>query len=222
MEDSAGSSIRSRWERAGQQPRSFETQDAFLASAEALFGARGVEPTSVTDVAKHASRSIGSLYHHFKNKEMLVKAVVDRILGEMDTAIANAHDASQWEALSVEGVVRRFVGRSLALDRTRPGYKRILIEVSLTDPETQDRYRNLRRRLGEGLTERLLDKRHAIGHPDPETAARFAVDQLSAMLTARLDREATPTELETRSDEEFIEEAVGSIRAYLRLRDVGG
>ena len=216
MTGAEGSAEESRWQRAGQQSRSHATQDAFLDAAEALFGSRGVETTSVTDVAGHAGRSIGSLYHHFRNKETLVMAVADRILADMDGAVANAHDPEQWAGLSIEGIVRRFVGRALERDRTRPGYKRILLEVSLTDPETRERYKRFRRRLGAGLTERILDRRDDIGHADPETAARFAVDQLSAMLAARLDRETTPTELEQRSDEDFTAEAVDSVHAYLR------
>ena len=209
--------VGSRWERGGQQPRSHATQDAFLDAAEALFGKRGVEGTSVTDVARQAKRSIGSLYHHFQNKEMLVMAVVDRILGDLDRGIANAHDAAQWDGLSISGVFRRYVDRALELDRARPGYKRILIEVSLTDAETRERYKRLRRRLGEGITQRVLDRRNEIGHADPETAVRFAVDQLSATLTARLDREMTPTQLEDCTDAAFADEAVASMCAYLKL-----
>ncbi len=213
--------MESRWERGGMQPRSRATQDAFLDAAEALFGKSGVEGTSVTAVARHAKRSIGSLYHHFRNKEMLVLAVVDRILGDLDQGIANAHDAAQWDGLSIAGVFQRYVDRALELDRTRPGYKRILIEVSLTDEGTRERYKRLRRRLGEGIAERVLDRREEIGHPNPETAARFAVDQLSATLTARLDRDMTPTQLEERSDATFTAEAVASVCAYLRLETRG-
>ncbi len=209
--------VESRWARGGQQPRSHATQDAFLDAAEALFGKHGVEGTSVTEVARRAERSIGSLYHHFQNKEMLVMAVVDRILGDLDRGIANAHDAAQWEGLSIGGVFRRYVDRALALDRARPGYKRILLEVSLSDAETRGRYKRLRRRLGEGLTQRVLDRRDEIGHPDPETAARFAVDQLNATLTARLDRAMTPTQFETSTDAEFTTEVIASVGAYLAL-----
>ena len=65
----------------------------------------------------------------------------------------------------------------------------------------------------------LLDRRENIGHPDPDTAARFAVDQLSAMLWARLDRVMTPTQLEDCDDEAFTAEAIASVNAYLRLRE---
>ncbi len=219
MTSSSQPKLVSRWRRAGQQPRSRTTQDALLAAAEELFGRRGVDSTAVTAVARHAGRSIGSLYHHFESKETLVVAVVDRILGDLEAGISSSHDPTRWEGLTIEDIVRRFVGTALELEGARPGYKRVLIEVSLTDHETRERYKQLRRRLSEGLTQRLLDRRHEIGHPDPETAARFAVDQLSAMLAARLDREATPTELESRSDEDFTAEAVASVSAYLRTND---
>jgi AcrR family transcriptional regulator len=214
-----GTSGPRRWESHGRQPRSQATQDALLDSAEALFASAGIDATAVTDVALGAKRSIGSLYHHFQNKETLVLAVVDRVLRDLEAVIETPLKPSHWHGLGIPDIVRNYVQTALAIERSRPGYKRILVEVGLHDAQTLSAYKRFRRRLDGGLTQLLLDRRENIGHPDPDTAARFAVDQLSAMLWARLDRVMTPTQLEDCDDEAFTAEAIASVNAYLRLRE---
>ena len=210
-----------RWERRGQQVRSHRTQDAILDAAEELFARRGVETTAVTDVAAASGRSIGSIYHHFTNKETLVAAVVDRLLDDLETSVATAIDPSRWQGQDIRGVALAYVGNSLRLDERRPGFKRIIVEVSLVDAATRERYHRLRRRLDDGITALLLERRTEIGHPEPELAARFCVDQLTAMLTARLDSEMTPTQLEAAPDEAFVRHAVESVAGHLRLASAG-
>ena len=48
-------------------------------------------------------------------------------------------------------------------------------------------------------------------------AARFVVDQITAMLITRLDPTMTPTEHEHRTDEQFLDACIESTRSYLRI-----
>ncbi|MEO1063375.1 MAG: TetR/AcrR family transcriptional regulator [Actinomycetota bacterium] len=203
--------------RRPEQERSRTSREAILASATELFAERGVEATSVTDVSARAGRSIGSIYHHFEHKDALIAAVVERLAVELEANVERAIDPEQWAGHGITQVVRGYVATSLALNSRQPGQKRITVEVSLVDPSTRDRYGRLRRQLNDGLTDLLLARPDEIGHPSPELAARFAVDQVNAMLAARLDPEMSPTQLELRSDEEFVAEVVASVSAYLGL-----
>lgn len=222
MDQAAGSDSSQavpRWESPGQQPRSLATQEAFLDAAEALFSRSGIEATSVNDVAREARRSIGSLYHHFQKKKILVLAVVDRILADLDRVVEFRLRPSHYKGLGIADIVGDYVATALSIERERPGYKRILFEVGLVDEETRSAFKRFRHRLDGGLVGLLLERRPEIGHSDPETASRFVVDQLSAMLWARLDRVMTPTQLEDRDDTDFVAETVASARAYLQLHD---
>lgn len=201
------------------QARSRVTQDSFLDAAERLFGENGIEQTSVTDVAAEADRSIGSLYHHFDDKASLVAAVVNRITDHLEAEIDAAIDPANWTGHRITDIVAAYVTGSLATERTRPGYKRIINEVSLTDPDTRHRYRQIRTRLYRALFELLLERRDEIAHPDPDTAVRFVIDQLTAMLVARLDPTLTPTELQDHTDQQFLDACIDSTSAYLRLDD---
>ena len=208
-----------RWESPGKQPRSLATQQAFLDAAEALFSRGGIESTSVNDVASEAHRSIGSLYHHFQKKETLIMAVVDRILGDLDRVVEVRLRPPHYKGLGIADILSDYLWTALSIERERPGYKRILFEVGVVDEETRSAFKRFRHRLDGGLVDLLLERRSEIRHPDPQTASRFVVDQLSAMLWARLDRVMTPTQLEDRDDADFVAETVRSASAYLQLRE---
>ncbi len=60
-----------------------QRKEIILYAALDLFTSKGFFSTSVHDIGRHAEVSIGSIYHHFKNKEAIAKALYDLLLGEM-------------------------------------------------------------------------------------------------------------------------------------------
>ena len=76
-----------------------DRRQLILDTALALFTRRGFFNTSVHDIQRAAGVSIGSIYHHFRNKEGLAKALYDeqvaRMAHAMETIMAGertAHD----------------------------------------------------------------------------------------------------------------------------------
>ena len=57
------------------------TSDRILDAAEDLFAEKGYSATSLGDVADRVGIRSPSLYNHFKNKEALYEAVLERLLG---------------------------------------------------------------------------------------------------------------------------------------------
>lgn len=55
------------------------TREALLAQSLALFARRGVSNTSLDDVATAAGVTKGAVYWHFRNKDELLQAILDRI-----------------------------------------------------------------------------------------------------------------------------------------------
>lgn len=64
-------------------------RDQVLATALRLFTERGYFNTSVQDVVRDSGVSTGSIYHHFKDKEGIARALYDSLVVHMGTAIAD-------------------------------------------------------------------------------------------------------------------------------------
>ena len=84
-------------ERKGRQAeRSADTVRALLAAARVLFGKRSYAAVSLDDVVAHAGVTKGAVYHHFRDKRALLRAVVAEIeselASEIRTVIADVSD----------------------------------------------------------------------------------------------------------------------------------
>ncbi len=70
------------------------TQELVLDTALHLFSERGYFNTSVHDIAREAQVSIGSIYHHFKDKQGIAQALYEQLVARMGRAfdtIASTH-----------------------------------------------------------------------------------------------------------------------------------
>ena len=69
------------------KPRRSQTPELILNAALRLFTGRGYFNTSVQDIAHGSGASIGSIYHHFKDKEGVARALYRRELDVMSDTI---------------------------------------------------------------------------------------------------------------------------------------
>jgi len=83
--------------------RTAETRSALVGAARRLFTERGYAATPTEEIIRGAGASRGALYHHFRDKEELFRAVyeeVDReVVGEIVAAARGQEDA--WDRLVV-------------------------------------------------------------------------------------------------------------------------
>jgi AcrR family transcriptional regulator len=86
------------------------TADRILDAAEDIFAAKGYSATSLGDVADRVGIRSPSLYNHFKNKEALYEAVLERLLAdfsapltELDSGPVTNDRVFQW----LEAIVRQ-------------------------------------------------------------------------------------------------------------------
>ena len=73
--------------------RSASARDSIVQSALLLFGERGIDATSLREVAKAASVSPALVVHHFGGKEGLVAAVDEAALREFGAAYSSSEPA---------------------------------------------------------------------------------------------------------------------------------
>ena len=79
-----------------QRPASEETRRLIVATALRLFRERGLDETTMRDIAAGAGMSLGAAYYYFRNKEAIVGAYYDYVheehLSRSRTAFATATD----------------------------------------------------------------------------------------------------------------------------------
>jgi AcrR family transcriptional regulator len=60
-----------------------ETVRSVLAAAEDVFAAEGLHQASMAQIAERAGVAVGTLYNHFKDRESLLKALIEQRRSEM-------------------------------------------------------------------------------------------------------------------------------------------
>jgi len=95
-----------RWVRTGQQSRSQRTQASLLDAAAVLVAEKGVEATSVADVAAQAGCSVGAVYHHFRDKQTLLYALFERMSEEFRATTRDAVDPARWKGATLGDMLR--------------------------------------------------------------------------------------------------------------------
>lgn len=63
------------------------TRDNLLTAAEQLFAENGIHNTRLSDVAASAGVTRGAIYWHFKNKDELIGAMIDRLSTPLEQAM---------------------------------------------------------------------------------------------------------------------------------------
>ncbi|WP_028467407.1 TetR/AcrR family transcriptional regulator [Nisaea denitrificans] len=168
--------------------RTRETRAALLSAARALFVEKGYADTGTPEIVKAANVTRGALYHHFRDKEDLFRAVVEReavaVSSEIERnacAAATPLDAlisgsnAYFDAMAIEGRARLL----------------LLDGPAVLGPEEMSR---IDRETGGGS---LLDGLAALfgRAPDPEMQA------LADLLSASFDRAALAIAQSARRDD---------------------
>ena len=67
----------------GNSKEAEERKKEILDVAEELFTVKGYDGTSTTDILERVGIARGTLYYHFKSKEEILDALIDRIIQAM-------------------------------------------------------------------------------------------------------------------------------------------
>lgn len=112
--------------RRSHAERRAATRRALLDAARGLFAEKGYAEVSVEEVVRAAGVTRGALYHHFEDKRLLLKAVVEEIEDEIDAHVEGA--AKEAHARSGDPLEAMMAGHYAFLDAcSRPGVRRTLL-----------------------------------------------------------------------------------------------
>jgi AcrR family transcriptional regulator len=205
------------WVREGQQDRSRKTQAALLDSAEELFAEHGIGGATIADISAAAGCSIGAFYHHYQDKRSVQFALFERYATEYEDTNRIALDHERWEGAQVGDILLAYVQVTLANDRGFPARRQATVELARAEPEINSQLIKLKAMLDLGISDLLIARRDEIGHPDPELAVTFVLDQLGSMLRTRMQEPDMPTRFGQHPDEDFAHEAMCSVCAYIQI-----
>ncbi len=207
------------WRRESQQTRGERTQSALLDAAEELIVEKGIEGASISDIAKRAGSSVGSLYHHFKDKRALFYAVFNRMTQAIADQNRQASDPTRWQGASVSDLLEGYLDFRLRQSSAGGLSKRAMALVMADDPELKAHMADIKRDGNLALKELIMARRDEIKHADPDFAVGFVIDQLSTMLYARSDPYQKRSALTNSDDETFKREALRFASGVLGLAD---
>jgi AcrR family transcriptional regulator len=101
------------------EKRREERRARLVVAARRLFAAQGYEATSMQQVVDEAGTSIGNCYFYFRNKEELLKAVIEEVNGEIgreiDAAIAQSPIGPRRLAAAIDAGVRAVLKRAVVM-----------------------------------------------------------------------------------------------------------
>src|ERR1700730_8459162 len=75
--------------------QAIENRQSIISAAEKLFRERGVDAVGLTELTKAAGFTQGGFYNHFKSKDALVVAVIDKAMEDGTNRLIEALDQSK-------------------------------------------------------------------------------------------------------------------------------
>jgi AcrR family transcriptional regulator len=155
-----------------------ERSKQLLEIAEAVFAERGVQATSMEEIADRAGVTKPVLYDHYGSKDRLVAAVVERAGAVLGTAVVDAvAAASSPETALVQGLRAYFE----FIEERRAGLHALLTEGVIPGSEAATALERVRTKQAELIAALLVEQ---VADPDPVQAQIYA--QIVVGATERL------------------------------------
>ncbi|MBB4864554.1 AcrR family transcriptional regulator [Pseudomonas nitritireducens] len=134
-------------------------KDDILQAALACFSESGVDATTIEMIRDRSGASIGSLYHHYGNKERIIGALYLAGVGQYAALL----DAGLQEAKSAEAVVKLFVTSYIDWVSANPEWARFILHSRgrVEAGEVGEELREANRQQGRRIAELLAEHRKA-------------------------------------------------------------
>lgn len=164
--------------------RKARTRSALLAAARALFASRGMEQTTIAEIAEQADVATGSFYNYFATKEQLLEALlVDELSRQL--ALLQQRQAQAEDVVERVSIAHRHLVRAA---RSDPDWAWLILRLDVP-------YRAAWATLGEAASEDLGNglREGRFDVADPQLALTASAGALFAVIHAQLTGEGSPT-----------------------------
>jgi AcrR family transcriptional regulator len=204
--------------RPPQQRRSRESLERALAAGIELLAEGGYEAFTITEVAKRARVSVGSLYGRFQSKDGLFHEVQARILDGIKTDQDALLSPPEWDELPADELVRAAVTAAAEVFRRHAPLLRVMMLRGAADPDVLARGRTSSQQFATAFTDVLLTHRDQIAHQAPELAADICFRMVYDVLARRVTYGPTFESPVTLEWDELVRELGEACSAYLLRR----
>jgi len=201
----------------GALPRGERTRQRILHAAAQCFAASGFSRTTVEQIATGAGVSKGIVYHHFRAKELILEALLERTLDEWSRASGIAAHVAR--SGSVLAGFERALRASLDYARTNP-LVRALFQLDPLVAQGLGSNAAVRRSVADGRAQMIEAMREGVASGelraelDPERTAGLLQLIIGAFIDALLD----PRWLDV-SDEALVSTCLDVLRRGLRAEE---
>jgi AcrR family transcriptional regulator len=169
---------------APQQARSRESMRKLLKAAAEVLGQHGLEGATIPRIARHAGLTPGAIYRRFPDKDALLETVIIGILERQDERLRMMLTPAMSRQIPLPVFTEQLINNMLISYRANAGLLRALRQFAQGRDHTSF-YRKVTRmemRTYAYLVDLFLVHRKEIKHPDPQTAASFALMTLISAL----------------------------------------
>ncbi|MGH2514141.1 MAG: TetR/AcrR family transcriptional regulator [Ktedonobacterales bacterium] len=156
-----------------------ERRNQLIEVALRLFAEKGMENTTIKDMAETAGVAQGLLYHYYRSKDDLLWAIV----GKYNPAIEMSQIFSAAADRPARDVLLEAATRAHALLTERAGVARVVLREALVRPDIQQAFR-LAQAVALGVLARYLEARIAAGElrpHNPDVSARMLIGSVLAL-----------------------------------------
>lgn len=169
-------------ERKPKQKRALATREKILDGLETLLETREFEVLSIAELAREAGVAVGSVYSHFKDKDALLPALLDRQLERMQERLAELRETGKIGGIAIEGVDRPDLRTAIKLSvrgaltqiNQSLGMRRALLTYRRLNPDLEIPLgRTLVEQAFEAQLRQLESYRDEITHKDLSEAAKM-------------------------------------------------
>lgn len=168
----SGPAIELQWVHPPLQERSQQTMERLLGAAESLISEVGFAHATVAGIVKRADSSVGAFYARFKDKDALLRCLLERFVQDVQATISHALRPEVWAGVSVEAVCATLVGFIMRMLTERQQLIRAITHLALEEPALGD-YRNIiASHCAEGLQRLVHERGDEFGCADPQRALR--------------------------------------------------
>jgi AcrR family transcriptional regulator len=200
-----------------RQARSRETLTRLLDATEAVLRDGGLEAATVPAIAERARLSVGAVYRRFPDKDALLRAVYERTFVRLRELNASRMEPGLFAGASLEAWVGGMIRGMVHVYRHDRRLMQAMLQYSEThrDPGFRARAAETNQAALARFVQLIESKAGEVRHPEPATAARFALVTMGLVMRGLVLADHAPPGLELGDDVKLEDELTRMVLGYL-------